>query len=328
MIRAPADEVKNLTLSYIGSLSRFIWLRSIGLIRLCGVRRLGFLIPLLFATSAVAGPPASNPAFLGIKMVDTGSGCLVDGVTRGSAAQEAGIRQGDLIIAIDRIATLRCDDLKNRIVGHPAGDRIKLDLRRGNTGVTSIEVTLSTRADVLHHRFVGHTMEPLELPDADNAKQSYDLGDLQGRTTVIGWFLLSTCTGCSQLFDRVSDAMAARKFQTAPQLLAVTRRASEPTTIVLNGRSTWVTNPNGLPSPLLPYRKTFTSSTPLAIAEPETFEDFAIDDPERVHFMVIDCRGVVRFVTPIAPQSDDIDAAIDEVLAAAEQAEHSRTQRR
>ena len=40
--------------------------------------------------------------------------------------------------------------------------------------------------------------------------------------------------------------------------------------------------------------------------------------------MVIDCRGVVRFVAPIAPDADDLDAALDEVLAAAEQAEHAR----
>jgi peroxiredoxin len=248
-------------------------------------------------------------------MVDVGSGCFVDGVTRGSAAQEAGLRTGDLITAMDTVVIHRCDDLKNQIVGHPPGDRIHLDLRRNTIGPGSdkvaIEVTLSTRADVLHHRFVGHPMEPLELADADNEQRSYDLGDLKGRTTVIGWFLLSKCSGCSALFDRVQDAMTARKFQTAPQLLAVTPRAPEQ---------------HGAPP--VQFRKSFTSSTQLALAEPETFEDFAIDDADRVHFMVVDCRGVVRFVTPIAPQGDDLDAAVDEVLAAAEQAEHSRTQRR
>ena len=44
-------------------------------------------------------------------------------------------------------------------------------------------------------------------------------------------------------------------------------------------------------------------------------------------FLVIDCRGVVRLVAPIAPDADDIDAATDEVLAGAEQAEHARTRR-
>jgi hypothetical protein len=79
-----------------------------------------------------------------------------------------------------------------------------------------------------------------------------------------------------------------------------------------------------------PFRTSFgfTTSVPLALATESTFSELAIDDPERVHFMVIDCRGVVRFVAPIAPGSDDLDAAIDEVLAAAEQAEHSRSQRR
>ena len=36
--------------------------------------------------------------------------------------------------------------------------------------------------------------------------------------------------------------------------------------------------------------------------------------------MVVDCRGIVQFVAPIAPDSDDLDAALDELLAAAEQA--------
>jgi len=47
-------------------------------------------------------------------------------------------------------------------------------------------------------------------------------------------------------------------------------------------------------------------------------------DDDRVYFFVIDCRGVVQLVAPIAPDADDIDASADEVAAAAEQAEHLR----
>src|SRR5204863_2623063 len=84
------------------------------------------------------------------------------------------------------------------------------------------------------------------------------------------------------------------------------------------------------PRPPKQVRKSysFTSTLPLAVASDETFEELAIDDPERVYFTVIDSRGVVRFVAPVAPGSDDLEAAVDEVLAAAEQAEHQRMSRR
>jgi hypothetical protein len=36
---------------------------------------------------------------------------------------------------------------------------------------------------------------------------------------------------------------------------------------------------------------------------------------------------VIQFVASLAPGSDDLNAAIDEVLAAVEQAEYSRTRR-
>jgi hypothetical protein len=50
-------------------------------------------------------------------------------------------------------------------------------------------------------------------------------------------------------------------------------------------------------------------------------------DKDRAFFLVIDCKGIVRLVMPIAPDSDDVDAAVDEVLAGAEQADHARARR-
>jgi hypothetical protein len=43
--------------------------------------------------------------------------------------------------------------------------------------------------------------------------------------------------------------------------------------------------------------------------------------------MVLDRTGVVRFIAPISPDDDAADAAIDDVLAAAEQAERAPTSR-
>jgi hypothetical protein len=126
------------------------------------------------------------------------------------------------------------------------------------------------------------------------------------------------------VFDRVADGVAKRleDSDVAPFVLAVT----DPPDVV-NAPSF---HPQQSPIVATPARRrwSFNASVPLAIASATAFQELAIDDPARIHFMVIDCRGIVRFVAPIAPDSDDIDAAVDEVLAAVVQAERLRTQRR
>jgi hypothetical protein len=269
--------------------------------------------------------PSSNPAFLGIKMIDHGAGCLVEGVTPGSAADDAALREWDLILAIDGVLTPTCTTLRAQIISNSPGHVAKLDVRRGTERI-ELQAPLSTRAEVLHRRLVGHSMDPTDVVDADNDKQSYDLAEMHGKTTVVGWFMLERCAGCSQVFDRISDSIADRmKGDTSPFVLAVSPEP-QASNMLQGGGGLLVARA----TPPAPVRKSygFTTNVPLAIASDSTFTELAIDDPERIHFMVIDCRGVVRFVAPIAPGSDDIDAAVDEVLAAAEQAEHSRAQRR
>lgn len=274
------------------------------------------------AAQQAARAASSNPAFLGIKMRDQGMGCLVEGITPGSAAQDAGLREWDLILAIDGTATGNCLALRNQIVSNLPGHVVRLDVRRATERLV-LHAPLSTRAEVLHRRLVDHDMESAEVIDADDLDRSYDLAQTRGRTTVIGWFMIERCSGCSAVFDRVADGVAKRLADTgsAPLVLAVTPRPQISNAVALAPQAQLV---------VPPVRKSFafTSSVPLALASDATFEELAIDDPDRVHFMVIDGRGVVRFVAPIAPGSDDIEAAVDEVLAAAEQAEHLRAQRR
>jgi membrane-associated protease RseP (regulator of RpoE activity) len=286
-------------------------------------RHNGLATPPVPASAVVAPtPPASsNPAFLGIKMVDGNPGCIVEGVTSGSAADDAGLREWDRILALDGIKTTNCTQLRTQIISNAPGHVVRLDVRR-KTELISVSAPLSTRAEVLHRRLVGHVMDPTDVVDADDTKQSYDLAQPRGKVTVIGWFMIERCSGCSAVFDRVADNLHARLDDggNAPFVLAVTPEPT-PSNVVV---------PQAVPQAAPQIRKSygFTTSVPLALANPETFAELAIDDPERVHFMVIDCRGVVRFVEPIAPGSDDMDAAVDEVIAAAEQAEHARTQRR
>jgi hypothetical protein len=294
--------------------------------------RWAFALGAVGLASVASAAPSSNPAFLGIKMQDHGMGCQVEGVTAGSAAEDAGLREWDLILAIDGVRTPNCTSLRTQIIANAPGHVVKLDVRRG-TDKIALQAPLSTRAEVLHRRLVGHSMEPTDVVDADDSKRSYDLAEPRGKTTVIGWFMIERCAGCSGVFDRINDAITDRMkgSDLVPFVLAVSPEPQQTNTNLmlqqqLQGGRRMTSAPTALPSVRKSYN--FTTSVPLALASDTTFEELAIDDPERIHFMVIDCRGVVRFVAPIAPGSDDIDAAVDEVLAAAEQAEHSRTQRR
>lgn len=296
------------------------------------VRWAGSLVALGLAVLATAASaaPASNPAFLGIVMQSRGNvGCEVSSVTRGSSAEDAGLRELDLIVAIDGVATPRCDVLQAEIVAKSPGQIVRLDVKRSERVV--ITATLSTRAEVLHRRLVGQALESLDVVDADDETRHFDLADTRGRTTILGWFVLESCSGCGAVFDRIADGIAERlkDREGSPAVLAVTSRPKPPHVQLLSGSRAAPAVAAAVPSSssLRKYYG-FTSMIPIALTPKETFEELAIDDPVRIHFFVVDSRGIVRFVAPVAPGSDDIEAAIDEVLAAAEQAAHLRPQRR
>jgi hypothetical protein len=262
-------------------------------------------VPILLGV-AHAAPRQSNPAFLGIQFGPAPNGCVIELVTAGGPAADAKIEAGDVILAFDTIALAAeapCDQLVANITTHSPGDRIRVDLQR-NAVHRTVDVTLSTRADVLQRR-VGQHIGTTDLVDVDDARHHYDLGERSGKTTVVGWFT-DRCSGCSHVFDRIADGLKDRS-KAGVFVLAVT--------------------PRGFKDQISDLRKAFGSPVALAVADNDTFSELAMDEQDRAFFMVIDCKGVTRLVTAIAPDSDDLDGAVDEVLAGAEQAEHSRTQR-
>lgn len=281
------------------------------------VRWLAPLLVLLFAARAGAST-ASNPAFLGIEMTDSGAGCIVNAVTNCSPAQDAGLRFGDFIVAMNGkpLVDVRgpvsqhrpaCDVLREQIMQHAPGDVVTYDVHRGGSRVT-LKASLSTRADVQHRCFVGQQMPSIEVDDIDNRANDKNLADLRGKTTVLAWFRLERCVGCGPVFDRIADGIAERvRGDTAPQLVGITP----------------VNEDIGPPK-----RGGFVPSLPVWLADEKDFRELTLKENDRIQIMVVDCHGVIRFVAPLAPGSDDLDASIDEVLAAVEQAEHLRTQRR
>ena len=263
------------------------------------------LLPLVLAASASGAPRQSNPAFLGIGFGQGPGGCTIESVTPNGPAADAGIRTDDNILAFDEVPLdpkRPCDQLVAAITLHVPGDRVRIDFMRGPVH-RNVTATLATRADVLQKR-VGERVGPTDLVDVDDPRTHYDLDDHR-KTLVVGFFD-DRCLNCARVFDRISDGLKARD-RSDVFVLAVTDR--------------------GYREDVRDLRKSFSSPVALAAAVSETFLALAMIEPDRAFFMVIVCKGFFRLVTPIAPDSDDLDAAVDEVLAGAQQSEHSRARR-
>lgn len=272
------------------------------------MRRLALSITIALCATASADSVRSDPAFLGIGMMSPPNigGCFITEVTANSPAADIGIQKGDEIASVDG-ATLdpgrACDELNAAIVGHQPDDSVELTIvRNGEPRV--VHPVLATRSQVLERR-VGQRLgvgAVVEDPDG----RHWELGERRGHALIVGAFD-ERCAGCVALVDRVAERLARRA--PSAEALAVT---SDPDPD-LETRARTVRSMRG--------------SVPMALADPDTFDSLTTAETNRVFFTVMDCRGVVKLIAPIAPDADDIDAAIDDVLAGAEQAEHARGRR-
>ncbi|HET9621158.1 MAG TPA: PDZ domain-containing protein [Kofleriaceae bacterium] len=285
------------------------------------MRRAGLLawvvLSSLAASSSLiaAAPRASNPAFLGIQMLPAPQGaCLIRQVTADSPAEAAGLRGGDLVTAIDGSNVADCNALLDAITAHAPGDIVAIRVARRAAMVT-VKAQLTTR-DVLLHKAIGKPMIKTSLIGVED-HAVYDLSALHGRMAIVGLYN-PECVDCGALFGRFaawSRAKARKEGGAPPLVLAV--YAGDPSRDVA-----------ALQKAL---------EVPLAISEPEhAFEpaeghepsfasamfgsDLVLADRDRLGVLVIDGRGMVQYVGPIAPNSDDTDAALDELFALADQA--------
>ncbi|MBB4079634.1 Do/DeqQ family serine protease [Lewinella aquimaris] len=71
-----------------------------------------------------------NTAFAKTKDIDRDNGVYVAEVMDGSAAQEAGLQEGDVILSVDGVATLRSSDLLEQLGRHRPGDKVVLSVER------------------------------------------------------------------------------------------------------------------------------------------------------------------------------------------------------
>jgi putative serine protease PepD len=111
---------------------------------------IGFAIPIDLAarsaTAIVQGKQVQT-GYLGVSMgVPTGGqdGALVQEVASGSPAAKAGLRPGDLVVAIDGQSVADPSEMSARVRAHKPGDRVTLKVVRGGNE-TTITATLSQR---------------------------------------------------------------------------------------------------------------------------------------------------------------------------------------
>jgi hypothetical protein len=257
---------------------------------------------------AAWGNKHSNPAFLGIGMQDLGGvagagPCAITSIEPGSGAAAAHLRPGDVLDRLDGLPVPSCDALVAAITARAPGAVVALELRRDGMFVRA-RAELLARDEILRRRLVGHRLPVTELVRVDDGAR-VDLGDL-GRPTVIGWYP-QTCGPCGPLLDQVARWSAERAGPRRPPI-AVLGATSEPL----------LRQPGGAALSSLQLAQRGRAAVLLA-AEPETYARFAMRDADRVHFMVIDHRGVVAYVAPVVPDTDDTRAMLDELYAAAEQ---------
>jgi len=271
----------------------------------------------LALVGSARGAPASDPAFLGIVMSSPTPGlCEVQRVEESSPADAAHLLPNDLIITFEGqrlVATPTidaCRQLTNAIATHAVGDVVHFDVIRHGTP-TALSATLSSRSELLNRLYIDRPAPTLTLIDAEDPETSISLD--VGRTTIVGWYFPSLCIDCHVTFERLADR-AAKRTGREIQVIAAARPTS-------SQQSYESIDPKDLVD-ALGVRHGVAPGVRAAATGAPAFKEL-IEEP-RIYFTVIDRGGVVRFIAPASPEADDVDAVLDEIVAAAEHCERAR----
>jgi serine protease Do len=102
--------------------------------------------------------------------MDRARGALVESVEPGSPAEKAGVRPGDVIVALDGQDVPRSEDLPRMVARHPPGTAVKVTLLRDRQRRT-LDMTLASLKDDADHDTGGP-----QAPGAGSAEKSSALG--------------------------------------------------------------------------------------------------------------------------------------------------------
>ena len=124
---------------------------------------IGFAIPIAtaqrIAGELIAGGAAKHP-FLGVegqtvdealakeRKLPVTEGAIIEKVLPGTGAEKAGLKQGDIVVALDGEPVRTMDDLILRVRRTQVGDRVKLDIWRDGKK-TSLEMVVGDKPAAL-----------------------------------------------------------------------------------------------------------------------------------------------------------------------------------
>ena len=108
----------------------------------------GFAVPsntVKSIASQLISSGKAQHALLGVTPADTGNGVRVATVKSGSAADDAGLKAGDVITAVGSTQITSSAQIRTIIAGKQPGDAMTLTIRRGGSSKT-VHVTLGARS--------------------------------------------------------------------------------------------------------------------------------------------------------------------------------------
>lgn len=138
----------------------------------------GFAVPMNVANrvarALIAGEPV-HTAFLGISGRDSlgDAGVEIMEVFPGSGAEAAGVMVGDVVVAVNGRPVTGISDLAARIRHRVPGDRLVLNILRGDEEI-SVTATLLPRSEVMEDLADAEPSEPEEGEDESSSEQGGD----------------------------------------------------------------------------------------------------------------------------------------------------------
>jgi putative serine protease PepD len=113
-----------------------------------GNNGVGFAIPIdtvKQVTKQLISSGTVRHAFLGVRIATQAGGVKVASVEPGSAAAKAGLKVGDVVLAVDGKTVKSSDQLRAAIAAHEPGDKVTLRISRSGHDRT-VGVTLGARS--------------------------------------------------------------------------------------------------------------------------------------------------------------------------------------
>jgi thiol-disulfide isomerase/thioredoxin len=201
-----------------------------------------------FAADPPRGAVARRgPPWLGVQMAEAPGGVLVRHVLRGSPAEKAGLRDGDLLLSVDRASVAHPQEVSTAVSAHAAGERLALAVRRGGRALDLIAELepRPTAEETLTRDLVGSAAPAwVDVTPLAGAPASVDA--LRGKVVVLD-FWASYCGPCRYMAPELS-ALSARYQAQGLVVVGLTADAAE---LAAATRERWemrygvVVDPNG-----------------------------------------------------------------------------------